>query len=73
MPRSNLIIHFPSALTIGSGTIIEVLRLGRRMIAVPNETLLHNHQAELAEALDTSGYLVSSRVQYVSCHRLASS
>ena len=49
---------------VGSGTVIEVLRLGRKMIAVPNESLLHNHQAELAEALDASGYLVSSRVQY---------
>ncbi|KIM29009.1 glycosyltransferase family 1 protein [Serendipita vermifera MAFF 305830] len=47
----------------GSGTIIEVLRLGKRMIAVPNETLLHNHQAELAEALDAVGYLVSSSVR----------
>ncbi|PVF98919.1 glycosyl transferase [Serendipita vermifera] len=44
----------------GSGTIIEVLRAGRKMIAVPNETLLHNHQAELAEALDQSNHLVSS-------------
>ncbi|CAG7846445.1 UDP-N-acetylglucosamine transferase subunit ALG13 {ECO:0000256/RuleBase:RU362128} {ECO:0000256/RuleBase:RU362128}; AltName: Full=Asparagine-linked glycosylation protein 13 {ECO:0000256/RuleBase:RU362128} [Serendipita indica DSM 11827] len=46
----------------GSGTIIEVLRMGRKLIAVPNETLLHNHQAELAEALDTSGYLIASPV-----------
>ncbi|KAG8788028.1 N-acetylglucosaminyldiphosphodolichol N-acetylglucosaminyltransferase catalytic subunit alg13 [Serendipita sp. 397] len=43
----------------GSGTIIEVLRLGKRMIAVPNETLLHNHQAELAEALESLNYLIT--------------
>jgi len=41
------------------------------MIAVPNETLLHNHQAELSEELDALGYLVSSRVQYV-CVRAVS-
>jgi len=46
----------------GSGTILEVLRLGRRMVAVPNETLLHNHQAELAEALDLQGYLSASSI-----------
>lgn len=50
------------AYTAGSGTILEVLRLGCRMIAVPNETLLHNHQSELAEALESRGFLLSSSV-----------
>lgn len=44
---------------------MEVLRLGRKMVAVPNEMLLHNHQAELAEALDSQGYLNASSIAYV--------
>jgi len=39
--------------------------MGKKVVAVPNPTLLHNHQAELAEALDTKGYLVSSTLLYV--------
>ncbi|KAJ3113236.1 N-acetylglucosaminyldiphosphodolichol N-acetylglucosaminyltransferase catalytic subunit alg13 [Phlyctochytrium bullatum] len=42
----------------GTGTILEAFDLRKRMIAVPNDTLLHNHQLEFAEALDEMGYLV---------------
>ena len=38
--------------------------MGRKVVAVPNPTLLHNHQAELAEALNTGGYLISSTISY---------
>ena len=47
----------------GSGTILEVLRLKKRLIVVVNETLLDNHQKELADALSVQGHLVSSTVK----------
>lgn len=46
----------------GSGTILEVLRLGKPLITVPNTTLMDNHQEELAQALDKQGYLRASTV-----------
>jgi len=46
----------------GSGTLLEVMRMGKKVVAVPNPTLLHDHQAELAKALNTGGYLVSSTI-----------
>lgn len=47
----------------GSGTILEVLRLNKLLIVVANETLLDNHQKELADALSAQGHLVSSNVK----------
>jgi len=47
----------------GSGTLLEVMRMGKKVVAVPNPTLLHNHQTELAEALDSNGYLVFSTIR----------
>ncbi|ESK96878.1 glycosyltransferase family 1 protein [Moniliophthora roreri MCA 2997] len=41
----------------GSGTILDVLRLKRPLIVVPNSTLLDDHQQELATALQEMGYL----------------
>lgn len=46
----------------GSGTILDVLRLGKPLIVVPNETLLDNHQQELATALASLGHLKASTV-----------
>lgn len=51
----------------GSGTILEALRLPDevkpKLVVVPNETLMDNHQAELAQALAEQSYLVATRVR----------
>ncbi|KAJ8078683.1 N-acetylglucosaminyldiphosphodolichol N-acetylglucosaminyltransferase catalytic subunit alg13 [Marasmius tenuissimus] len=46
----------------GSGTILDVLRLGKPLIVVPNSTLLDNHQQELAAALEEMNHLRISRI-----------
>eukprot|EP01113_Clastostelium_recurvatum_P008204 TRINITY_DN13849_c0_g1_i1.p1 TRINITY_DN13849_c0_g1~~TRINITY_DN13849_c0_g1_i1.p1 ORF type:complete len:461 (+),score=90.86 TRINITY_DN13849_c0_g1_i1:96-1385(+) len=43
----------------GSGSILEVLEMGKPLVVVVNERLMHNHQAELADALSSPGYLLS--------------
>ncbi|KAG2756020.1 glycosyltransferase family 1 protein [Suillus brevipes Sb2] len=47
----------------GSGTVLDVLRLGKPLIVVPNPTLLDNHQEELASALQILGHLKASSIQ----------
>jgi len=49
----------------GSGTIVDVLRLGKPLIVVPNPFLLHNHQQELATALDNRQHLKAASIKYV--------
>ncbi|GAB5586950.1 N-acetylglucosaminyldiphosphodolichol N-acetylglucosaminyltransferase catalytic subunit alg13 [Umbelopsis nana] len=44
----------------GSGSILESLRLHKRLIVVVNEKLSDNHQDELACALETRKYLLRS-------------
>jgi len=44
----------------GSGSILDALRLRKPLIVIPNPTLLHNHQSELAEALEQRRHLKSS-------------
>ncbi|KAL1742250.1 glycosyltransferase family 1 protein [Schizophyllum fasciatum] len=44
----------------GSGTILDVLRIPKPLIIVPNPTLLDNHQQELADVLEQQGHLVAS-------------
>ncbi|KIY68617.1 glycosyltransferase family 1 protein [Cylindrobasidium torrendii FP15055 ss-10] len=46
----------------GSGTILDVLRIDKWLIVVPNPTLLDNHQEELAESLSKLGHLKATTV-----------
>ncbi|EFC49926.1 predicted protein [Naegleria gruberi] len=46
----------------GAGSIFETLKLGKKLIAVPNESLMGNHQLELAKALEGTGNLISARI-----------
>ncbi|KAG8947026.1 N-acetylglucosaminyldiphosphodolichol N-acetylglucosaminyltransferase catalytic subunit alg13 [Tulasnella sp. 424] len=46
----------------GSGTILDTLRAGKQLIVIPNNTLLDDHQTELAEALHERGHLIAASV-----------
>ncbi|KAF8312024.1 glycosyl transferase [Clavulina sp. PMI_390] len=47
----------------GSGTILEALRSSKQLIVVPNNTLMDDHQSELANELGKGGYLVTCRAE----------
>ena len=51
---------------LGSGSILDALRVAVPLIVVPNETLLDNHQVELAEALAEQEYVVHGRLAQLS-------
>ncbi|KAL8732183.1 MAG: hypothetical protein Q9166_002930 [cf. Caloplaca sp. 2 TL-2023] len=46
----------------GSGSILDAMRIEIPLIVVPNTSLLHNHQVDLAEELAKQGYLVHGRL-----------
>ncbi|KAL3424307.1 glycosyltransferase family 28 domain-containing protein [Phlyctema vagabunda] len=50
----------------GSGSILDAMRLGCNIIVVPNETLLDNHQAELADELEAQGYVTKGDIPNLS-------
>ncbi|KAL8694022.1 MAG: hypothetical protein Q9218_001260 [Villophora microphyllina] len=50
----------------GSGSILDALRIEVPLIVVPNASLLHNHQAELAEELARQGYVIHGRLDDLS-------
>ena len=44
----------------GAGSIMEGLRCRAALVVVVNDQLMHNHQQELANELDTRGHLVAT-------------
>ncbi|EGR52593.1 glycosyltransferase family 1 [Trichoderma reesei QM6a] len=49
----------------GTGTILDAWKVGLPVIVVPNETLLDNHQAEMAKHLAKEGYAITSTASYL--------
>ncbi|KAI1121496.1 hypothetical protein F5Y10DRAFT_256186 [Nemania abortiva] len=42
----------------GSGSIIEALEFDSKLVAVPNPQLMDNHQLEIAEEMESQGFLI---------------
>jgi len=54
-----------NVLSAGSGSIMESLRLHKKLVVVVNEDLMDNHQIELAQALSERQYLCYGMTRYV--------
>lgn len=50
---------------IGSGSILDALRINAPLIVVPNPHLLDNHQVELAEELAKQDYVTYGKLESV--------
>lgn len=50
-------------MNLGSGTILDALRISVPLVVVPNSELLDNHQIELAEALAEQEYVVHGKLE----------
>jgi beta-1,4-N-acetylglucosaminyltransferase len=58
--RSDLVISHA-----GAGSILESLRLFRPLLVVINTGLMHNHQLEVAQALERGHYLYQTEPQWI--------
>jgi len=47
----------------GAGSLLDALRSSARVVAVPNERLMNNHQTQLARALAAPGYVATCSCQ----------
>jgi hypothetical protein len=50
---------------VGTGSVLDALRIGVPVIVVPNPTLLDNHQVEFAEVMAKMGYAVHGHLKFV--------
>lgn len=62
--RGLRVLEFAGLIFEGSGSILDALRFQKRLIVVPNESLMDNHQKELSEELERQGYLIEGHVEY---------
>ncbi|KAI0164238.1 hypothetical protein GGR52DRAFT_558944 [Hypoxylon sp. FL1284] len=46
----------------GSGSILDALDLNANIVAVPNTSLMDNHQSEIAEEMEYQGFLVQGKI-----------
>jgi beta-1,4-N-acetylglucosaminyltransferase len=51
------------SISTGSGTMLQTLRLSKKLIVVVNESLMDNHQYELAQAMHEKGYAILSEIR----------
>ena len=70
--NSHLIMYIASVIkivlflyTLGSGSILETLRASKPLIVIVNETLMDNHQVELAEAFQKLNNLYYCTCRYL--------
>ncbi|KAI8098936.1 glycosyl transferase [Halteromyces radiatus] len=50
----------------GSGTILQALRMKKKLIVIVNDSLLDNHQAELAQAMAVKQYVIYGDIRDLS-------
>ena len=49
----------------GAGTTLEVLKSGKKLVTVINESLMDNHQSELAEEMASKGHALLATPSYM--------